>query len=286
MLQLETFKNGILHHKILRAKKPSFGGKSHRTVGDKRKPFTSEITEDIAIHSVDITKMTPPNTFTTADPIQHTEKYGSVLPIPELEDSLDELVSKLAAIINVIRDGKSISEATAYLAIKDREAENVAMGQMGFEEKQIWTCYINGNCKLPDFNWEVNQLPPPTSKRPLKKYGRRAEALNRLYKTDQAHEGHMAWITQYHASELLPIVKAIDRVIGAERNLTAGHDGLSATKFADLQSINLILRISGQICKRAESIGTRRKISEAQALLASHRRRLQAQRMRVGNQAG
>jgi hypothetical protein len=81
-----------------------------------------------------------------------------------------------------------------------------------------------------------NSLPPPTSAKPLKTARRRAEALNRLYETDRAHEGHVVWITKNNIG-LLHLVQAMARVIGEERNLVGGCGGWSATQLADLQSI-------------------------------------------------
>lgn len=101
----------------------------------------------------------------------------------------------------------------------------------------MYTAYINGECRLPKIDWETNQLPPPTSLRTMKKYRRRVEALNRLYKTDRAHVGHVAWITQDCSPRLLPLLKVIDRIIGAERDLTK-RGWLSASELADLQSIS------------------------------------------------
>jgi hypothetical protein len=64
------------------------------------------------------------------------------------------------------------------------------------------------------------------------------------------------------------------RVIGEERNLVGGCGGWSATQLADLQSINRILPISGQICQESNVI--RSDIADYQRALGTHRHGLQA----------
>jgi hypothetical protein len=175
-----------------------------------------------------------------------------VLPIPHLSDSPNELLSKLIAIADVLRAGKSIAKATAYSAAltQDRNAEKRAVSQMRPQEQESWTTFQDGLWRLLEFDWDNNSLPPPTSAKPLKTARRRAEALNRLYETDRAHEGHVVWITKNKIG-LLHLVQAMARVIGEERNLVSGCGGWSPTQLADLQSINRILSISRQICQES-----------------------------------
>lgn len=88
--------------------------------------------------------------------------------------------------------------------------------------------------------------PSLTSSKPLKVAQRRAEALNRLYGTQQARPSHSVWFTK-HELPYLPLVKAITRIIGAERNLVGGRDEWNAVQLTDLRSINRILSTSSQI---------------------------------------
>jgi hypothetical protein len=90
-------------------------------------------------------------------------------------------------------------------------------------EYEVWTTFKQRLWRLPEVDWNKNRLPPPTSSKSLKIARRRAEALNRLYETDQAHEGHVTWVTQ-NEIEFLPITKAMARVIGAGRNHVGGGE--------------------------------------------------------------
>lgn len=79
--------------------------------------------------------------------------------------------------------------------------------------------------------------------------------------------------------EFLPLIKAMARVIGAERNLVGGGEW-QATQLADLQPVNRIPSISTQICQRSKSKVLRSKVAETQHVLGNYRRALQASRLR------
>ena len=59
------------------------------------------------------------------------------------------------------------------------------------------------------------------------------------------------WFTKNELVHL-PLIKAMARVIGAERNFLGGQCALNAIQIADLQSINKILSVSGQILGELE----------------------------------
>jgi len=144
---------------------------------------------------------------------------------------------------------------------------------MRLQEQEVWTPFQDELWHLPGFDWDNNSLPSPAYANPLKTARRRTEAPNRLYEIDRAHEGHIVWITKNNIG-LLHLVQAIARVIGEERSLISGCGGWSATQLADLQSINRILSISGQICQ--ESNVLRSEIADYQRALGTHRCGLQA----------
>lgn len=114
--------------------------------------------------------------------------------VPRLDDSVDEVLSKLTVILDAVRVGRSIAETTAYSAAlhKEGNAEMIARSQMLPQEYEAWTTFNDGLWRLPELDWDNDQLPPPTSAKSLKVANRRTEALNRLYKTDRAREGNIA----------------------------------------------------------------------------------------------
>jgi len=65
-----------------------------------------------------------------------------------------------------------------------------AQAQMPLVEHEYWEAFLRGSIRLPDIDWSVDREDEPTSKKSLKAARRRAEALNRLYGTDQARPSH------------------------------------------------------------------------------------------------
>ena len=116
----------------------------------------------------------------------------TILDIPQSQDTLKILCSKLAAIADVITAGQSVAAATGYSAAVNQEQRAVekAVGQMCPSEHKVWTWFQTGSCALPNMDWRSNIDSTPLSAKLLKTVRRRAQALNRLYKTDQAQPCH------------------------------------------------------------------------------------------------
>ena len=234
----------------------------------KRRKTTASLLDDMPAN--------PANTVNSALSSSGRQK-SPVLAIPHPDDTIHQLSSKLIAIAKVIIVGESIAIATAFSAapVQERSASKAVTSQMTPLEMEAWTAFTRGTWQLPEFDWDNNLAPAPTSPKSLKAAHRRAEALNQLYKTDRAHKGHVAWVTQ-NLIEVLPLIKAMARVIGSERNLVGGRDGWSPTQFADLQSINKILSLSEQICQGRGMTVLSSDIPGAMNVLRIKRRHLQA----------
>lgn len=198
------------------------------------------------------------------------------LAIPHRGDSIAVLQRKMTALAEAVRRGQSVALVTHYKASAnpERDATRKAIVEMPIQELEAWTLYSQGKYPLPKVDWNASREPAPTSTRPLRIARRRAETLNRLYKTENADAGHSVWFTKSESVHL-PLVKAMARVIGAERDLLGGQCALSATQIADLQSINEILSVSGQILAERGRGATAAAISSAQQILGAQRNTLQ-----------
>ncbi|KAH6977694.1 hypothetical protein EDB80DRAFT_266833 [Ilyonectria destructans] len=194
------------------------------------------------------------------------------LPIPQSGDSIDVLQRKLTALADAVRCGQSIAVVTNYAAstIQERDPVKIALAEMPPQELDFWSLYAEGKYQLPKIDWHDSRDSVPTSGTPLRTARRRAEALNRLYKTDNVDPGQAVWFTKNEAFHL-PLVKAMARVIGAERNLLGGQGALDPTQMADLQSINEILSVSAQISHEPGRNAISQAIVSAQRILGSHR---------------
>jgi hypothetical protein len=194
------------------------------------------------------------------------------LAIPQSDDSSADVARKLTALAEAVRCGQSIAAVTNYAAsmTQEREPMNIAVTQMTEQEYEAWSLYTAGKYPLPKIDWNSSHDPAPTSTKPLRIARRRAEALNQLYNTEKADPGHSAWFTK-HELVHLPLVKAMARIIGAERNLVGGQYALNATQVADLQTINRILSVTTEILKESRRNPMSAEISSAQRVLVSQR---------------
>ncbi|KAH8802677.1 hypothetical protein F5884DRAFT_802701 [Xylogone sp. PMI_703] len=175
-----------------------------------------------------------------------TQQHDVTINIPSLEDSVPATLANWDAILETVKAGRSIAGATGYSATPHlgKNEKTIAESQMTPQEHQMWTGFNDGRVNLPALDWATNRLSPPTSKGSVKVIPRRVEALNRLYKTNQADAGHIAWIMEKELL-LLPLIKAMARVIGAEKDL-AGSKECQEGQLAEIQSINRILYYSAQ----------------------------------------
>jgi hypothetical protein len=170
------------------------------------------------------------------------------LPLPEPGDSLPVLHIKLQALATVVLGNESVAAATGYRAAtkRERDPEAAARQEMPQVDLRLWDGWKEGRVALPSIDWSITPPSAPTSARPLRIANRRAVALNRLYNTTLATPAHAAWFTSNHAG-LLPLVKAMARVIGVERDLVGGIDGLSPGQLAEIQSIGRVVAVVADI---------------------------------------
>ena len=200
------------------------------------------------------------------------ESHTDYLKIPQSEDSIADVARKLTALADAVCHGQSIAAATNYVAsmTQKREPLDSAVIEMTEREYEAWSLFTSGKYPLPEIDWDSCCDPAPTSTKPLRIAHRRAEALNRLYNTEKAGPSHSVWFSNHNIVHL-PLVKAMARIIGAERNLLGGQSALNATQMADLQTINKILSLSTEILKGSRGKLISVEISSAQRILGSQR---------------
>jgi hypothetical protein len=133
---------------------------------------------------------------------------------------------------------------------------------MRLQEQEVWTTFQDGLWRLPEFDWDNNSLPSPTSANPLKTVRRRAEALNRLYETDRAHEGHFVWITKNNIGSYI-LYKPWLALSGKEGTLLVGvADGRQLSLQTYSRSIKSSLSL-GRYVKKAMCFGQKLLITSA-----------------------
>ena len=107
--------------------------------------------------------------------------------------------------------------------------------------------------------------------------------LNRLYEADQARPSHSVRFVKNHI-EYLPLVKAMARVIGMERQM--GFDGSSrvdALDLADLHTTRSVISTSLKIKRDYEAAfqAWKRDVNSRIQTLVSHQREIQHKRRKT-----
>ena len=160
----------------------------------------------------------------------------SVLPMPSPTDSLIVLCDKLHNIALAVEQGRSAAVATGYAAATQRQCDPVIIAKrlmlpMELEQYEAW----QEGMKLPEFDFELDRSEVPGGTAATKRYIDRAEALKALYHhPGQAAPENAAWYWQNY-EYAIPLVKAMDRVIKARRNLHSGIHELSEHEVAEIQ---------------------------------------------------
>ncbi|KAL8991737.1 MAG: hypothetical protein Q9169_007697 [Polycauliona sp. 2 TL-2023] len=206
------------------------------------------------------------------DPASLPSESAAHIQLPNQSDSSAILQTKLTAILSRLRSRQSIAAATGFAATPNITHDPIAKATQEFTDNQrmMWDAYMASPKVIRPIDWEQDIEAAPTSKKPLQIANRRAEALNRLYDTDQAQPGHAVWIAKNRVF-FLPLVKAIARVIGAERDICGGTGGLAK---ADLQTINAILGIVGVIAAKKDGKIKGSLLAMVQSVLGAERQRL------------
>lgn len=197
----------------------------------------------------------------------------AILPLPAEDDCVGILEIKLSSYLYVLHIGNSIATATSPVhgEPKCSQPETRAIDGMRPHEREYYEAWRErGPLALPFMDWDTDRGRIPTSKQPLKKASRRAEALNRIYSTDKAELCHYTYFVENHPL-WIPLVTAVARVIGAEKNQKEMPLKTGARSH-DLQVIQKIIQMSLRVVSRAEEIPAKTRAREKIRLLQSYLR--------------
>lgn len=202
------------------------------------------------------------------------------LVLPSSDDTASTLLDKLERIEECLAQGSPLGAAIGHpkSSVPARHAAEVAKSQMPPQEHEYWVEFLRGEIKLPRIDWDTDRGDTPTSKSGLRKAVRRAEALNRLYGIKTALPSHSVWFITHHP-DYLPLVKAMARVIGAERRF--GQNGaVDMSDLEDLQAIRSVVSTALQTQQQSKATSKilSKGINRKGKLLISHQRRIQQER--------
>ncbi|AXU24204.1 hypothetical protein [Trichoderma harzianum bipartite mycovirus 1] len=173
----------------------------------------------------------------SADP----NRLAAALPIPEMGDSFEELQRKLRALAHVVEQGRSVAVATGYKAAAQQERDPREIARMAMTPVEIMQLDAwETGAALPKMDWGKDQGEPPQGDASRATALRRAAALNRLYKTDKATVENSTYFVKNY-SPLIPLLTAVTKIIGAQRDLVGGMEELDEMQMAEIQTIGKIV---------------------------------------------
>ncbi|PYH95305.1 hypothetical protein BO71DRAFT_449450 [Aspergillus ellipticus CBS 707.79] len=186
-----------------------------------------------------------------------------ILPVPTLTDALEATSTKLTELAKVVEKGNSLALFTGLqlASQKPRDPETVAkesLTTMELEQYESWKRMTesHGNMhsgesrgetmKLPGFNWETNLAPVPQGAQSMKKFTKRAAAMDIVFGHQGATPEHAAWLTS-NMIFILPLIKAVTKVSNIGEHLESTKDphmrGLTDMEVAELETVRKLLSI-------------------------------------------
>ena len=185
----------------------------------------------------------------------------------------------------VLSVNSSLAAATGCqaLELEEQTPESCSIIRITVPEQHYYKAWQAGKITtLPVVKWTVDRRDSPTSRRAVRKASRRAEALNHIYATDKAEPAHTVWFAEEH-SMWLPLVKAIARLAGAERNKLAKTEG--STEMIELRTLRRIVRTWIPIIQQLSDGRLEKLASEQTSILQKEIKALQ-RRMSVAKCLG
>nr|UPO93688.1 coat protein [Metarhizium brunneum bipartite mycovirus 1] len=172
---------------------------------------------------------------------------GQPLETPSVDDTLEAIEAKMAALARVVIEGRSVAVATGYTMASQatRDPEELAKSSMTPMELEQLAAWKEG-VQLPPINWDECTEQPKGGEKALKRMEYRAAALRQLYGNKGVTAGNALWFTKNH-EYILPLVVATAKIQGAVRELAGGQTELSELEMAEVQSIHKVNAVALQV---------------------------------------
>ncbi|KAJ6131614.1 hypothetical protein N7523_001320 [Penicillium sp. IBT 18751x] len=172
-------------------------------------------------------------------------EFPFFLPMPTEGDDLETTARKMQSIASVISSGRNLSMTSGPRSTTNdskrkqtRTAEDFAIERMTGPEIAQYNAWKQGLIQLPTVDWYQNRLPvAPTG---MRTFSRRAIAMDIIWERSGFAPEHAAWLA-VNMNFLLPVVKAVTKVLGAAEELQRNeHPQMSDRDIAEMDMLRLI----------------------------------------------
>lgn len=183
--------------------------------------------------------------ITQIDALPATLSRPITLALPEQADGSSALLYKLQQVVRVVKEGKSVAEATAYQGADyaERDPQKLLREKLSSLEKMCYRAWIDGRVKsLPTVDW-LTSMSPVGGEKSQKALRRKALVIYKIWEKAGTTMENAKWVSE-NLQEYQPLVKAVMKEQGVEIALRGEQTILTATDLADLQTLRKIIAVS------------------------------------------
>lgn len=172
------------------------------------------------------------------------------LPMPEEDDDLHSIARKMRALASVVESGKSMAVATGFskAAHQERDPETIARASMTPQELRQYEAW-KGGIPMPPFDTTSNRTPVKGGEKNMERFVKRARAMDTIWKRQGFTAENAMWLT-VNWNYAVPLVVAVAKVHGAERELVGGQTELTEMELAEVQTAHKAVAISSDAVNR------------------------------------
>ncbi|KAJ5167823.1 uncharacterized protein N7482_003417 [Penicillium canariense] len=177
------------------------------------------------------------------------DEFPFLVPVPTAGDDLEATAHKLSDLVQIISSGRPFALTTGQASTSKPSAEAFAKERMLATELVQYERWKGRIYPLPAFDWATNIRPVPEEA--LKTFSQRAAAMDIIWHHQGATPENAAWLSVNH-SDLLPLVKAVTKVLSAKVHLEKYNplSRLSETQIAEAKTLQLINAVVGENVER------------------------------------
>nr|QED43031.1 hypothetical protein [Podosphaera virus A] len=191
------------------------------------------------------------------------------LPTPEPTDNLETINLKMNYLADVVKQGHSLAVRTGFAKAANPGCDpvSIARSSMDREELTQYDGWKAGKVNLPIVDWIVSRRPIIGGSKSQSRFEKRAAAMREIYNEPSIDAENAFWFTTEH-TYALPLVKAIARIHGAQRNILGGQFSLTGMELAEVQTARKVVAIAmDNLNRMSRSINAASKIIQARELV-------------------
>lgn len=167
----------------------------------------------------------------------------------------DDAVYILGEVAKCIQGRHNVARATRYkfTATKVRDPKDLAAGSRRFDN-DIYKSWETGSLKLPEIDWKNDRLPVQCEQGTTgaKRLTSRTEAMARAWRVRKADPENYMYLTERLPS-FVKLVTTIECLIKAERRLHGGLETMSSREYAELETLNFVIRECNRVLNPSQS---------------------------------